>query len=72
MRRSRLFAVLVAVAAVAAAAVYQFDSDRITVDDMDLTPLTFVNLVVGAVAVGSLIRSDAWAAMQQSLAESCQ
>ena len=61
-----------AAAVVAEAVVNQFDSGRITVDDMDLTPLTFVNFVVGAVAVESLIRSDAWAAMQQSLAEACQ
>ena len=61
-----------AAAVVAEAVVNQFDSGRIKVHTMDLTPAIFVYFVVGAVAVESLIRSDAWAALQQSLADACQ
>ena len=59
-------------AVVAEAVVNQFDSGRIRVHTMDLTPTTFAYFVVRAVAVESLIGSDAWAALQQSLAEACQ
>ena len=61
-----------AAAVVAEAVVNQFDSGRIRVHDRALTPGTFASFVVRAVAVESLIRSDAWAALQQSLAEACQ
>ena len=43
----------------------QFDSDR-------PDPGTFGHFVATAVVVESLIRSDAWAALQQSLTETCQ
>ena len=61
-----------AAAVVAEAVVNQFDSGRIRVHDMDLTPATFAYFVARAVAVESLIGTDAWAALQQSLAEACQ
>ena len=57
---------------VAAAVVKQFDSGRIKVHLADLDPATFVHFVVSAVIVESLIRSDAWATLQQSLIEACQ
>ena len=61
-----------AAAVVAEAVVNQFDSGRIKVHLADLVPGTFVYFVVSAVVVESLIRSDAWAALQQSLTEACQ
>ena len=59
-------------AVVAEAVVNQFDSDRIKVQTMGLDPGTFVHFVVTAVVVESLIRSNAWAALQQSLTQACQ
>ena len=61
-----------AAAVVADAVVNQFHSGRIEVHPMGLAPATFVYFVVSAVVVESLIRSDAWAALQQSLTEACQ
>ena len=59
-------------AAVVAEVVNQFDSGRIEVHPMGLAPATFVYFVVSAVVVESLIRSDARAALQQSLTKACQ
>ena len=61
-----------AAAVVAEAVVNQFDAGRINVHTMYGASSTFVYFVVSAVVVESLIRSDAWAALQQSLTEACQ
>lgn len=61
-----------AAAVVAEAVVNQFDSGRIQVQPMGLDPGTFVYFVVTAVVVESLVHSNAWAALQQSLTETCQ
>ena len=61
-----------AAAVVAEAVVNQFDSGRIQVHQADLVPGAFTRFVASAVVVESLIRSDAWTALQQSLTEACQ
>ena len=61
-----------ATAVVAEAVVNQFDSGQIQVHFADSVSGAFVHFVVGAVVVESLIRSDAWAALQRSLTEACQ
>ena len=63
-----------AAAVVAEAVVNQFDSGpiHIEVNSKDLGPGSIEYFVTSAVVVESLIRSDAWAALQQSLTQACQ
>ena len=61
-----------AAAAVADAALNQFKLGHISADNGYIFPSTFVDFIHPAIVVETIIRSDAWAALQRSLSQACE
>ena len=61
-----------ATAAVAEAALNQFELGHVSADGGDIFPSTFLDFIHPAIVIETLIRSDAWAALQRSLSQACE